>query len=54
MMAHVFGDDAARAEMEDLVPLGRGGNAGDIAAMAICWRGRLTLDHRGSIRVKAG
>ena len=34
MMAHVFGDDANRAEMENLIPLGRGGEAADIAAMA--------------------
>jgi NAD(P)-dependent dehydrogenase (short-subunit alcohol dehydrogenase family) len=34
MMAHVFNDPAAKAELEELVPLGRGGEPADIAAMA--------------------
>lgn len=34
MMAHVFNDEAAHAEMKALVPLGRGGEAADISAMA--------------------
>lgn len=33
MMAHVFNDAASRAEMEALIPLGRGGEPDDIAAM---------------------
>ncbi len=34
MMAHVFNDPTARAEMEELIPLGRGGEPDDITAMA--------------------
>lgn len=34
MMAHVFNDETALAELNALVPLGRGGEASDIAAMA--------------------
>jgi NAD(P)-dependent dehydrogenase (short-subunit alcohol dehydrogenase family) len=34
MMAHVFNDPAARAEMEGSIPLGRGGEPEDIAAVA--------------------
>lgn len=34
MMAHVFDDPTALAELNALVPLGRGGEAADIAAMA--------------------
>lgn len=34
MMAHVFNDPDARAEMEGLIPLGRGGEPADIVGMA--------------------
>jgi NAD(P)-dependent dehydrogenase (short-subunit alcohol dehydrogenase family) len=39
MMAHIFDDETARAELEELVPLGRAGEPADIAALSVFMAG---------------
>jgi NAD(P)-dependent dehydrogenase (short-subunit alcohol dehydrogenase family) len=40
MMAHIFNDEAAKADLEELIPLGRAGEPADIAALSVFMAGR--------------